>query len=41
MWEQLTVEARDALSTTDFGETKVPFIDANFNANLKAARPSL
>ncbi|KAE8897566.1 hypothetical protein PF005_g27893 [Phytophthora fragariae] len=42
MWEQLTEEARDALSETDFGEKfKVPFVDANFNANLEASRPFL
>ncbi|GMF22869.1 unnamed protein product [Phytophthora fragariaefolia] len=42
MWEQLTKEARTALSETDFGvDTKVPFIDANLNANLEVARPSL
>ncbi|KAE9026648.1 hypothetical protein PR003_g11205 [Phytophthora rubi] len=42
MWEQLTEEARDALSETDFGEkVKVPFVDANFNANLEASRPFL
>ncbi|EGZ10681.1 hypothetical protein PHYSODRAFT_261711 [Phytophthora sojae] len=41
MWEQLTEEARSALSETDFGEkTKVPFVDANFEANLNAARRS-
>ncbi|KAG6618417.1 necrosis inducing-like protein NPP1 type [Phytophthora cinnamomi] len=42
MWEQMTGEARNALSGTDFGEkAKVPFIDANFNASLEAARPFL
>ncbi|KAE8986821.1 hypothetical protein PR002_g22238 [Phytophthora rubi] len=42
MWEQLTEEARGALSETDFGEkVKVPFIDANFDANLEASRPFL
>ncbi|GMF28494.1 unnamed protein product [Phytophthora lilii] len=40
MWEQLTDEARAALNGTDFGEhAKVPFIDANFEANLKLAWP--
>ncbi|KAG7383947.1 hypothetical protein PHYBOEH_009725 [Phytophthora boehmeriae] len=40
MWEQLTDAARGALSDTDFGETaKVPFIDANFKANLDKAWP--
>uniref|UniRef100_H3G637 Necrosis inducing-like protein NPP1 type n=1 Tax=Phytophthora ramorum TaxID=164328 RepID=H3G637_PHYRM len=38
MWEQLTDEARAALSDTDFGEdAPVPFIDANFKANLEKA----
>ncbi|KAE9053816.1 hypothetical protein PF010_g32770 [Phytophthora fragariae] len=42
MWEQLTEEARGALSETDFGnKAKVPFIDANFNANLETSRPFL
>ncbi|KAE8963335.1 hypothetical protein PR001_g29408 [Phytophthora rubi] len=42
MWEQLTKETRGALSETDFGEkVKVPFVDANFNANLEASRPLL
>ncbi|KAG6618459.1 necrosis inducing-like protein NPP1 type [Phytophthora cinnamomi] len=42
MWEQMTGEARNALSGTDFGDkAKVPFIDANFNASLEAARPFL
>ncbi|KAJ8554877.1 hypothetical protein ON010_g9608 [Phytophthora cinnamomi] len=42
MWEQMTDGARNALSETKFGEeAKVPFIDANFNANLEAARPFL
>ncbi|KAG6594057.1 necrosis inducing-like protein NPP1 type [Phytophthora cinnamomi] len=42
MWEQMTDGARNALSETNFGEeAKVPFIDANFNANLEAARPFL
>ncbi|EGZ08018.1 hypothetical protein PHYSODRAFT_526541 [Phytophthora sojae] len=40
MWEQLSPEARTALSETDFGEAaKVPFIDANFETNLELARP--
>ncbi|KAG7388820.1 hypothetical protein PHYBOEH_007682 [Phytophthora boehmeriae] len=40
MWEQLTEEARTALQETDFGETaEVPFIDANFEANLEKAWP--
>ncbi|KAL4100177.1 hypothetical protein PRIC1_007972 [Phytophthora ramorum] len=38
MWEQLTDEARAALSDTDFGAL-VPFIDANFKANLEKAWP--
>ncbi|KAG6587347.1 necrosis inducing-like protein NPP1 type [Phytophthora cinnamomi] len=39
MWEQMTDEARNALSQTNFGEkAKVPFIDVNFNASLEAAR---
>ncbi|GMF51972.1 unnamed protein product [Phytophthora fragariaefolia] len=42
MWEQLSEPARVALSVMDFGEkAKVPFIDANFNASLEAARPFL
>ncbi|KAE8989831.1 hypothetical protein PF011_g18607 [Phytophthora fragariae] len=42
IWEQLTEEARGALSETDFGKkAKVPFIDANFNANLETSRPFL
>ncbi|GMF54345.1 unnamed protein product [Phytophthora fragariaefolia] len=42
MWEQLTNEARTALSETDFGvDVKAPFIDANLNANLEVARPFL
>ncbi|KAG6580096.1 necrosis inducing-like protein NPP1 type [Phytophthora cinnamomi] len=42
MWEQLTDEARGALSETDFGEkAKVPFVDDNFKTNLEAARPFL
>ncbi|KAE8909201.1 hypothetical protein PF005_g9115 [Phytophthora fragariae] len=42
MWDQLTETARSALNDTDFGEkAKVPFIDANFNANLETARPIL
>ncbi|GMF41036.1 unnamed protein product [Phytophthora fragariaefolia] len=42
MWEQLSEPARVALSETDFEEkAKVPFIDANFNASLEAARPFL
>ncbi|GMF19151.1 unnamed protein product [Phytophthora fragariaefolia] len=42
MWEQLTEEARTALSETDFGEdAKVPFIDANLKPNLEMARPFL
>ncbi|KAE8997163.1 hypothetical protein PR003_g21234 [Phytophthora rubi] len=42
MWEQLTEEARGALSETDFGKkAKVPFIDVNFNANLETSRPFL
>ncbi|POM72889.1 Necrosis inducing-like protein NPP1 type [Phytophthora palmivora] len=40
MWEQLTDEARAALNDTDFGENaKVPFNDANFQANLQNAWP--
>uniref|UniRef100_H3G9C5 Necrosis inducing-like protein NPP1 type n=1 Tax=Phytophthora ramorum TaxID=164328 RepID=H3G9C5_PHYRM len=40
MWEQLTDEARAALNDTDFGENAlVPFIDANFKANLEKAWP--
>ncbi|RLN61059.1 hypothetical protein BBJ29_004322 [Phytophthora kernoviae] len=38
MWEQLTDAARAALDSTDFGvEAPVPFIDINFEANLKLA----
>ncbi|RLN53186.1 hypothetical protein BBJ29_001727 [Phytophthora kernoviae] len=39
MWEQLTDEARTALDTTDFGDAKVPFIDANFEKKLEKAWP--
>ncbi|KAG7396779.1 hypothetical protein PHYBOEH_001808 [Phytophthora boehmeriae] len=39
MWEQLTEAARTALDTADFGDAKVPFIDANFAAKLEAAWP--
>ncbi|KAG2502720.1 hypothetical protein JM18_009091 [Phytophthora kernoviae] len=39
MWEQLTDEARTALNTTDFGDAKVPFIDANFEKKLEKAWP--
>lgn len=40
MWEQLTDEARTALSQAEFGEkARVPFIDANFENNLKEAWP--
>ncbi|KAE8963988.1 hypothetical protein PR003_g30331 [Phytophthora rubi] len=40
MWEQLTEEARDALSETNFGEMAlVPFIDDNFNLYLEAYNP--
>ncbi|EGZ15210.1 hypothetical protein PHYSODRAFT_333483 [Phytophthora sojae] len=42
MWEQLTEEARTGLREANFGEkTKVQFIDANFEANLEKALPSL
>ncbi|KAG6594072.1 necrosis inducing-like protein NPP1 type [Phytophthora cinnamomi] len=42
MWEQMTEEARNALSGTNFGEkAKVAFIDANLNRSLEAARPLL
>lgn len=42
MWEQLTEEAPAGLSKADFGaKTEVPFIDANFEANLEKAFSSL
>lgn len=42
MWEQLTEEAQIALNETDFGEkARVPFIDANLNANLEQTRSFL
>uniref|UniRef100_H3GB28 Necrosis inducing-like protein NPP1 type n=1 Tax=Phytophthora ramorum TaxID=164328 RepID=H3GB28_PHYRM len=39
MWEQLSSAARTALSTTDFGNAKVPMSDANFQTKLKKAWP--
>ncbi|OWZ12317.1 Necrosis inducing protein NPP1 [Phytophthora megakarya] len=39
MWEQLTEEAREGLNTADFGETKVPFNENNFETTLKEAYP--
>ncbi|KAK1948169.1 hypothetical protein P3T76_000459 [Phytophthora citrophthora] len=42
MWDQLTEAARTALNNTNFkgnGDATVPFIDANFMANLKFAIP--
>ncbi|KAG7383337.1 hypothetical protein PHYBOEH_009957 [Phytophthora boehmeriae] len=40
MWEQLTDAARATLNVTDFGAPiVVPFIDANFKANLEKAWP--
>ncbi|ETK86426.1 hypothetical protein F441_09088 [Phytophthora nicotianae CJ01A1] len=41
MWEQLTDEARVALNTADFGESKVPFNDRNFETTLQLAWPFL
>ncbi|KAG2519482.1 hypothetical protein JM16_007061 [Phytophthora kernoviae] len=37
LWEQLTDAARTALDTVDFGDAKVPFIDANFAEKLEKA----
>ncbi|ETI33852.1 hypothetical protein F442_19290 [Phytophthora nicotianae P10297] len=39
MWEQLTDEARAALNSADFGESKVPFNDENFETSLGLAWP--
>ncbi|KAG1690326.1 hypothetical protein DVH05_028207 [Phytophthora capsici] len=42
MWDQLTEAARTALNNTNFkgnGDATVPFIDANFRANLDFAIP--
>ncbi|KAG7397220.1 hypothetical protein PHYBOEH_001098 [Phytophthora boehmeriae] len=39
MWEQLTNEARSALESTDFGDAKVPFNDANYQSLLDKAWP--
>ncbi|OWZ10761.1 Necrosis inducing protein NPP1, partial [Phytophthora megakarya] len=39
MWEQLTDAAREGLNSADFGETKVPFNENNFEATLKTAWP--
>ncbi|KAF4316942.1 hypothetical protein G195_009540, partial [Phytophthora kernoviae 00238/432] len=39
LWEQLTDAARTALDTVDFGDAKVPFIDANFAEKLEKAWP--
>ncbi|KAG2762577.1 hypothetical protein PC129_g21267 [Phytophthora cactorum] len=39
MWEQLTEEARVALNATDFGKSKVPFNDDNFENTLEKAWP--
>lgn len=36
-WESLTAAAQNALSTTDFGDANVPFIDAVFTDNLASA----
>lgn len=36
-WNDLTVAARNALTTTDFGDANVPFKDANFGNNLEKA----
>lgn len=36
-WYRLTQAAGRALSTTSFGAANVPFIDANFSANLRRA----
>ncbi|ETK83528.1 hypothetical protein L915_11274 [Phytophthora nicotianae] len=37
MWEQLTDEARLALNSADFGESKVPFNDENIEETLELA----
>ncbi|EEY65072.1 NPP1-like protein [Phytophthora infestans T30-4] len=34
-WDQLTEEARAALNSADFGESKVPFSDQNFQRTLE------
>ncbi|ETP32175.1 hypothetical protein F442_19049 [Phytophthora nicotianae P10297] len=39
MWDQLTDEARAALNSVDFGESKVPFNDQNFQSTLEKAYP--
>jgi hypothetical protein len=36
-WESLPAAASSALSTTDFGDALVPFIDSRFTNNLAAA----
>jgi hypothetical protein len=36
-WESLDSTIQNALTTTDFGDAIVPFIDANFENNLAAA----
>lgn len=36
-WYRLTQQAGRALSTTSFGSANVPFIDKNFDANLRKA----
>lgn len=36
-WESLPTVARNALSTTDFGDGNVPFIDSNIADNLNKA----
>lgn len=36
-WESLTVEARTALNTTDFGSATVPLKDSTFEGNLAKA----
>ncbi|KAJ7153413.1 necrosis and ethylene-inducing protein 2 precursor [Mycena crocata] len=35
-WESLPAAAQSALTTTDFGDASVPFIDAHFASNLAA-----
>ncbi|ETP12522.1 hypothetical protein F441_12134 [Phytophthora nicotianae CJ01A1] len=39
MWEQLTDEARAALDTADFGESKIPFNDKSLDTTLGLAWP--
>lgn len=36
-WESLSTVVQNALSTTDFGDAIVPFIDAHFSTNLANA----